>query len=92
MESGVVEKIRTGYYFFLAVDPSEASMVARLFPEAILLGGTALFYYGYSDWTPIEWEVIVSKNVSPSRFEISYPYIEPFFVRAEELSFGITTM
>ena len=91
VESGVMEKIKTGYYRSLAVDPSEASMVARLFPEAILWGGTALFYYGYSDRTPMEWEVIVSRNVSPSRFEIDYPYIKPFFVRTEELSFGVTT-
>ncbi len=87
-----MEKIKTGYYRSLEVGPSEVSMVARLFPEAILWGGTALFYYGYSDRTPMEWEVIVSKNVSPSRFEINYPYIKPFFVRTEELSFGVTTM
>ena len=92
VESGVMEKIKTGYYRSLAVAPSEASMVARLFPEAILWGGTALFYYGYSDRTPMEWEVIVSKNVSPSRFEIDYPYIKPSFVRSKELTFGVTTM
>lgn len=92
LESGVMEKIKTGYYRSRKADPSEVSMVARLFPEAILWGGTALFYYGYSDRTPMEWEVIVSKNLSPSRFEINYPSIKPFFVRKEELSFGITTM
>lgn len=92
VESGVMEKIKTGYYRSLEVDPSEVSMVARLFPEAILWGGTALFHYGYSDRTPMEWEVIVSKNVSPSRFEMNYPYMKPFFVRPEELSFGVTTM
>ena len=92
MENGVMEKIKTGYYRSLKVDPSEATMVARLFPEAILWGGTALFYYGYSDRTPMEWEVVVSKNVSSSRFNLDYPYMNPFFVRPEELSFGVTTI
>lgn len=92
VESGVMEKIKTGYYRSLAVDPSEASMIARLFPEAILWGDTALFYHGYSDRTPMEWELMVSKNVSSSRFKIDYPYVKPFFVRPKEVSFGVTTM
>lgn len=92
VESGVMEKIKTGYYRSLSVDLSEAAIIARLFPEGVLWLNTSLFYYGYSDRTPMEWDLVVSKNVSPSRFEIDYPYVKPFFTRPEVFSFGVTTM
>ena len=40
----------------------------------------------------MEWDILVSKSVSPTRFNIDYPYVKPFFVKPEQLSFGITTM
>ena len=51
---------------------------------------TALFYYGYSDRTPMQWDIIISKNASRSRFEIDYPHVNPFYVAPERLSYGIT--
>lgn len=92
IEGGVMERIKTGYYRSLTIDPGEAATVVRLYPEGVLWLHTALFYYNYSDRTPLEWELLVSKNISRSRFELDYPVVKPFFVRPEELSFGITTM
>ena len=37
----------------------------------------------------MEWDLVVSKNVSPSRFRVDYPYVRPFFVRPEVLSYGV---
>jgi predicted transcriptional regulator of viral defense system len=92
IEKGTIEKIKTGYYRFLFNDTSEAAIVARLFPDGVLWLNTALFYYGYSDRTPMQWDIIISKNASRSRFEIDYPHVNPFFVHPERLSYGITTI
>lgn len=92
IEGGVMERITTGYYRSLAIEPGEATIVARLYPEAVLWYHTALFYYNYSDRTPLEWELLVSKNISASRFQLDYPVVQPFFIRAKELTFGVTTM
>ena len=90
---GTIEKIKTGYYRFLSDDDTgEAAIVARLFPDGVLWLNTALFYYGYSDRTPMQWDIIISKNASPSRFEIDYPQITPFFVAPERLSYSVTTI
>ena len=40
----------------------------------------------------MEWDIIISKNASRSRFNIEYPYIKPFFVTPERLSYGVTTI
>jgi predicted transcriptional regulator of viral defense system len=92
IKNGVIEKIKTGYYRFRSDDTSEAAIVARLFPDGVLWLNTALFYYGYSDRTPMQWDLIISKNASRSRFEIDYPHIKPFFVAPERLSYGVTTI
>ena len=93
IEDGTIEKIKTGYYRFLSDnDTGEAAIVARLFPDGVLWLNTALFYYGYSDRTPMQWDIIISKNASPSRFEIDYPYVNPFFVPPERLSYGVSTI
>jgi predicted transcriptional regulator of viral defense system len=92
IKNGVIEKIRTGYYRFRSDDTGEAAIVARLFPDGILWFNTALFYYGYSDRTPMQWDIIISKNASRSRFEIDYPHVNPLFISPERLSYGVTTI
>jgi predicted transcriptional regulator of viral defense system len=92
IENGVIEKIKTGYYRLLSNDPSEAAIIARLFPDGVLWSDTALFYYGYSDRTPMQWDIIISKNASRSRFKLDYPHVSPFFVTPARLSYGTTTI
>jgi len=92
IEKGTIEKIKTGYYRLLSDDAGEAAIVARLFPDGVLWLNTALFYYGYSDRTPMQWDIIISKNASRSRFEIDYPHVNPFFVPPERLSYGVRTI
>ena len=60
---GYVEKIRRGYYQWINPDDfSEVGTVIRLFPDAILCMDTALRYYGYSDRTPGDCHLAVSKD------------------------------
>lgn len=91
IEAGLVEKVRYGYYQWVNPDDfSEASTVIRLFPDAILCMDTALRYYGYSDRTPADWHLAVSKDSGKSRFHIDYPFVKPYYVEPSVLNLGLT--
>ena len=91
IENGYVEKVRYGYYQWIDHDDfSEVGTVTRLFPDAILCMDTALRYYEYSDRTPGDWHLAVSKNSNKSRFKIDYPFVKPYFVEPSVLELGLT--
>ena len=88
---GYVEKVRRGYYQWINPDDfSEAGTVTRLFPDAILCMDTALRYYEYSDRTPGDWHLAVSKDSGKSRFNIDYPFVKPYYVEPAVLELGLT--
>ena len=92
IEQGYVEKVRYGYYQW--IDPedfSEVNVITRLFPDAVLCMDTALRYYEYSDRTPMEWHLAVSKDSGKSRFSIDYPFVRPYYVEPALLELGMTT-
>ena len=91
IECGLVEKVRYGYYQWVdQEDFSEITTVIRLFPDAILCMDTALRYYGYSDRTPGEWHLAVSKDSGKSRFRIDYPFVKPYYMEPSILELGLT--
>lgn len=91
IEVGLVEKIRYGYYQWVRPDDfSEVGTVIRLFPDAILCMDTALRYYGYSDRTPVDWHLAVSKDSGKSRFNIDYPFVKPYYIEPAVLELGLT--
>ena len=90
IEAGLVEKIRYGYYQWVRPDDfSEAGTVRRLFPDAIFCMDTALRYYGYSDRTPGDWQMAVSKDSGKSRFNIDYPFVKPYYIEPAILELGL---
>jgi predicted transcriptional regulator of viral defense system len=91
MEDGHIEKVRRGYYQWNnSEDFSEVGTVTRLFPDAILCMDTALRYYGYSDRTPGDWHLAVSKDSGKSRFNIDYPFVKPYYIEPTVLELGLT--
>ena len=91
IEQGYVEKVRYGYYQWVNHDDfSEAGLIKRLFPDAILCLDTALRYYGYSDRTPGEWHLAVDKYSGRSRFNIDYPFVKPYYLEPSTLKLGLT--
>ena len=95
IDEGFLEKVKQGYYRAIAIKesygPSEASVVAALYPDGVLCMYTALFYYGYSDRTPLSWDIAIDRNTSKARFNIDYPYVQPYYMKPEHLTYGIAT-
>ena len=91
LTSGVIEKVRRGYYQWVNPDDfSEVGTVKRLFPDGIFCMETALRYYRYSDRTPEQWHLAVSKDSGKSRFHIDYPFVKPYFLEPAVLELGLT--
>lgn len=89
MEEGLIEKLKRGYYHWIDEwGGSEVVIINRLFPDAVLCMETALFYYGYSDRNPAEWNLSIDKNVSRQRTKIDYPFIKAYRVEPSLLPIG----
>ena len=82
LEKHFIERIKHGYYSLSETveNCSDAEIIARLFPEGVICMYTALFYHGYSDRTPLTWDIAINKDVSKSRFKIDYPYVQPHYM------------
>ena len=93
LESQIIERIKQGYYRLCKVDESisEAAQVSQLFPDGVLCMYTALFYYRYSDRTPLGWNIAVDRDTSKSRFKLDNPFVQPYYMKKEFLTFGVTT-
>lgn len=91
VEAGKLERIKQGYYRIVEYgqDDSEAKMIAQLYPDGVLCMTTALFYYGYIDRTPLEWDIAINRNTSKARFNIDYPYVKPYFMEKNHLQYGV---
>ncbi len=92
LEAGVIEKVKRGYYHLVeGYGDSEVILINRLFPDAVLCMETALFYYGYSDRNPAEWNITIDKNTSRNRTNIDYPFIKAYRVEPALVTLGETT-
>lgn len=74
---GYLEKVRQGWYQVVENhnEKSEAALIAALFPDGVICMYTALFYYQYSDLTPLDWDIAIDRDTSKSRFKLDYPII-----------------
>lgn len=69
---------------------TEAALIAALFPDGIICMHSALFYYQYSDRTPLDWDIAINRDTSKSRFKLDYPYVKPYYMEKKYLEYGIT--
>ena len=88
---GKLERIKQGYYQLAkSENNSDAKLISELYPDGVLCMTTALFYYGYSNRTPLTWDIAVDRNTSKARFNIDYPYVKPYYIDKSHLDYGIT--
>jgi predicted transcriptional regulator of viral defense system len=90
IDEGYVEKIKFGYYQWQDERAfSEVTVIARLFPDAVICMESALQYYGYTDRTPSAWCLAVDKHSTKSRFNIDYPSVKPHYIPEEQMALGV---
>ena len=91
IEEGYVEKIKYGYYQWQDEKAfTEVSVIASLFPEAIICGVSAAMYYGYTDRVPGDWHIAVDNKSARNKFKMDAPKIKPHFIEENRLDIGVT--
>ncbi len=88
---GVIERIRHGFYQLADnTDISEAEYVSRLIPEGIVCVESALFHYGYTDFTPRVWSLAVPRGVSQQRMKTDIVPFKAYYIQPEVYELGKT--
>jgi len=88
---GLIDRVRSGYYSLPQTEENnnrEEYIIERLFPDGIVCMDSALFYYNYSDKTPLEWHIAFPRTVTRSRFDIAYPRIRYYMTQPHIFPLG----
>ena len=90
-EHGELERVKHGYYQLAnRMEISEEKMISTFLNEGIVCMESALFYYGYSDKTPLVWNIGVSRNISKSKVKIEKFPCKIYFIQDDKLGIGKT--
>ena len=87
---GLIDRVREGYYALPQVSQQEEIIIAQLFPDGVVCMDSALFHYGYSDKTPLEWHLAFPRTVTRSRFRLTYPPVRRYLVQQNIFQLGTT--
>lgn len=81
-KKGIIKRIRRGFYQLPGSDETtEEQLIYKLLPQGIICVESALFHYGYSDFSPREWSIAVPRTASRA-----VKNIEEFPMKALRLS------
>ena len=90
-KTGELERIRQGYYQRTDnYDISEAQYLRALLPEAIVCVESALFYYGYSDFSPRVWTLAVPRSISLAKLKFDVVPIKTYYIQNDLHAIGKT--
>lgn len=90
-DNGKLERVKHGYYQLANyMEISEEKMIATFLTDGIVCMESALFYYGYSDKTPLVWTIAVSRKISKSKVKIENFPCKIYFVQDDKLEIGKT--
>lgn len=90
--SGFLARVRHGYYRLADIQEiSEAQLISTLIPKGIVCVESALFHYGYSDFTPRKWSIAVPRSMSRTKLEVDELSLQAYYVPPELYELGKTT-
>ena len=90
--AGYLDRVRHGYYQIAEQNEAmEEQMLAALIPQGIVCVESALFYYGYSDFTPRKWSVAVPRTISRTKLDVDTLPLQTYFVQQDLYELGKTT-
>lgn len=91
-DQGALVRIRHGYYRLADnFDITEEQILEALLPEGIVCVESALFHYGYSDFTPRVWTLAVPRTISRAKLKIDEVPIKVYYIPSPYYELGRAT-
>ena len=88
-KEGYIERVRHGYsQLAVQEDIKDVQVLAYLLPESVVCVESALFYYGYSDFSPRQWSIAVPRTFSRTRLHIDSLATKVYFVQPTLFEIG----
>ena len=88
-KEGVIERIRRGFYQLPQSENTiEEQLIRELLPQGIICVESALFHYGYSDFSPREWSIAVPRTAYRAVKNIDEFPVKAYYIRRELLDIG----
>lgn len=90
---GYIERVAQGYYCLSGNgNLSDEQIISTIIPNAVICMESALFYYGYSDFTPRVKSVAVPRSASRRIADISPVPLMVYYVSQNVFEIGKTTV
>ena len=91
-KEGVVERIRRGFYQLpQSTILTEEQLIRELLPQGIICVESALFHYGYSDFSPREWSIAIPRTATRAVKNMEKFPIRAYYIQKEFLNIGKST-
>lgn len=91
-DEGIIERVHHGYYTLSDFSSiSEEKIIKTMIPEAVISMESALFYYGYNDFSPRKWDITVPRTISRTRLKQEFIPLKIYYVKEELYELGKTT-
>ena len=88
-KKGDIDRIRRGFYRLpQSGSTTEEQLIHALLPQGIICMESALFHYGYSDFSPREWSIAVPRTASRAVKNIGEFPIKAYYIQKEFLTIG----
>ena len=89
--AGYLDRVRHGYYQLAEQESSsEEQLLATLIPKGIVCVESALFHYGYSDFSPRKWSIAVPRSMSRTKLEIAALPLQAYYMQPDLYELGKT--
>ncbi|MCM1143298.1 MAG: type IV toxin-antitoxin system AbiEi family antitoxin domain-containing protein [Blautia sp.] len=88
-KNGFIERIRHGFYQIPHANQiTEEQLIQEFLPQGIVCLESALFHYGYSDFSPREWSIAVPRTASRAVKKIEEFPIKAYYIQKDFLQIG----
>ena len=88
-KEGVIERIRRGFYQLpQSNDAAEEQLIHEILPQGIICVESALFHYGYSDFSPREWSIAVPRTAFRTVKNIEEFPMKAYYIQKDFLTIG----
>ena len=90
-KEGVIERIRRGFYHLPQnAIVTDEQLLKEMLPRGIICVESALFHYGYCDFSPRKWSVAVPRTASRTVKRVQEIPLKPYFIQKHLFNLGKT--